>query len=55
MQKIDPNSANGGLILTGRGSTPFKSLKQLLFKHYNVMGERWETFETPPRSKDIDD
>lgn len=55
MQKVDPNSENGGLILTGRGSTPFKSFKQLLFKHYNVMAESWEAFETPTRSKDIDD
>lgn len=32
---------NSLMILTGRGSTPFKALRQLIFIHYKVWNETW--------------
>jgi len=46
---------NVGLILTGRGSSPYKALKQVLFKHYEVMAETWEFFVGAGRDLEIDD
>lgn len=37
------DSANFGLILTGRGSTPAKCVKQAVFKHRKLEGQ-WEEF-----------
>lgn len=36
----DTDNPNNGLILTGRGSTPFKSVKQAVFKHKSI-GPSW--------------
>ncbi len=46
---------NEGLILTGRGSTPEKALKQLMYKHFEVMHEAWEDFSGGRRGAEIDD
>lgn len=46
---------NAGLILTGRGSTPEKALKQMLYKHFEVMAEVWEFFVTRRSAEEIDD
>jgi len=40
----DAQMENYGLILTGRGTTPVKAIKQVLFKHYNVLGDDWTNF-----------
>jgi len=37
------NHPNSGLILTGRGSTPSKAVKQALFKH-NAIDASWVQF-----------
>lgn len=34
-----------GLILSGRGSTPTKAMKQLLFIHYIVLDRNWDTVQ----------
>lgn len=36
-----------GLILAGRGSTPLKAIRQLLYKHFEVLGEVWNATEAP--------
>lgn len=46
---------NFGYILAGRGSSPYKALKQALFKHYTVMAEDWEEFAGFDRRAEIDD
>src|SRR5512140_3820652 len=36
---------NKGLILTGRGSTPLKALRQVLFKHHKAADGSWYNLE----------
>ena len=35
------DSVNNGWCLTGRGSSPMKALKQVLYKHFQVFREDW--------------
>lgn len=45
---------NEGLILTGRGSSPLKALKQAWFKHILIYDQTWQDgFQ--PRGYDVDD
>lgn len=46
---------NAGLILTGRGSSCFKALKQALFKHYTIMDGDWTGFAVRKQGVEIDD
>lgn len=48
------DSENKGAILTGRGSTPLKSLRQVLYIHYVILEGSWPDVNEPLRS-DIDD
>jgi hypothetical protein len=41
MQPIDSEHDNWGYILSGRGSTPAKAVKQLFFKHTAVLDGQW--------------
>lgn len=42
----DPTHMNYGYILTGRGSEPWKALKQLLYKHYQLCNdETWSDLQ----------
>lgn len=45
---------NDGYILSGRGSTPFKALKQLAYIHYKLLEGRWDANGDQPRDQ-IDD
>ena len=55
LQQIHDDGRNKGYILTGRGSTGCKALKQVLFKHYTVMQEDWQEFAGFDRKAEIDD
>lgn len=55
MQQTKPTGENAGMCLTGRGSTPFKAVKQLLFKHFILLEENWQGFKEPARGVEIDD
>lgn len=55
LRQTAQDGPNWGYVLTGRGSTPLKALKQLFYKHFEVMGELWEQFDTTPKRADIDD
>lgn len=46
---------NSGLILSGRGSTPVKAVRQVLFKHLRVMAEDWRPYLVDRRRDIIDD
>jgi hypothetical protein len=45
---------NFGFILTGRGSTPTKAIRQVLFKHVHLASEEWSHFDLGAVA-DIDD
>jgi hypothetical protein len=45
---------NKGLILAGRGSTPMRAVKQLVYIHYKVLDGDW-TSEQPQSREVLDD
>lgn len=47
--------ANQGYILTGKGSTPLKAVKQALYIHYVVMDEDWAAYSTAGYAEELDD
>ena len=51
----DHTSGNAGLILTGRGSTAWKSVKQALWKHSVALDGQWQGFAERTNSSVIDD
>lgn len=44
MSTRDTDSLNFGFILTGRGSTPAKCLKQVLYKHRTCLAGEWGSY-----------
>jgi hypothetical protein len=55
LQTDDEADENYGFILTGRGSTPLKALKQILYKYYVICeGEFWK-FAKKPSKAELDD
>lgn len=55
MQARTSEGPNAGYILTGRGSTAFKALKQLLYKHFVCLDGSWETWAERNGDDLIDD
>lgn len=55
LQSIEETGTNAGAILTGRGSTPLKALRQALFKHYVVLREDWGSHRKSRQREVIDD
>lgn len=49
------DNRNAGYLLSGRGSTPLKALKQCAFIHGVVFEGDWAAHYTSRRSPDIDD
>lgn len=47
--------SNQGYILTGKGSTPLKAGKQVMFIHYQIMAEEWASYSTMGKSEELDD
>jgi hypothetical protein len=47
--------SNQGYILTGKGSTPLKSVKQVLYIHYHIMAEEWAEYSTGKSIEELDD
>jgi hypothetical protein len=46
---------NQGYILTGKGSTSLKAVKQALYIHYHIMGEDWAAYSTATNAEELDD
>ena len=46
---------NAGMILSGRGSTPLKALKQALYIHYQIFDGEWGAWRDTSKGEDIDD
>jgi hypothetical protein len=55
VQQTEDKGKNSGYILTARGSTPEKAVKQALYKHYEVMAGDWEDFGERSKLDEIDD
>lgn len=55
MQDSDGTTGNGGYILTGRGSTPAKALKQVLWKHRTCLDGSWAGYAERRGGAIIDD
>lgn len=49
------NHDNAGMILSGRGSTPLKALKQAMYIHYQVFDGQWGEWRNEERGEDLDD
>lgn len=54
-QAVLPTSGNAGLMLTGRGSSPFKAVKQAMFKHFMIFDEEWGGFAETRVTQELDD
>lgn len=46
---------NQGYILTGKGSTPMKAVKQVLYIHFHVMNGEWAAYSTVKEKEELDD
>lgn len=46
---------NAGMILSGRGSTPLKALKQAMYIHYQVFDGEWGEWRNEAKGEDLDD
>jgi len=55
VQIFEPDHAHYNCILTGRGSTPLKAIKQACFKHFVVFDQEWGTWLERRESSEIDD
>jgi hypothetical protein len=54
--RIDaPKHENFDLILTGRGSSPIKAVKQMLFKHFMVFDMLWAAYAERREDYEFDD
>jgi len=47
--------SNQGFILTGKGSTATKALKQALYIHFHIMSEDWASYSTAQAIEELDD
>lgn len=51
----EEHKTNKGYILVGRGSTPFKALKQAIYIHANIFGGDWSSYSKGGGHEDLDD
>jgi len=47
--------SNQGYILTGKGSTPLKAVKQAFYIHWHIMAEEWSSYSTAKAQEELDD
>lgn len=47
--------SNQGYILTGKGSTPIKAIKQAMYIHYVIMDGDWAAYSTANYAEELDD
>jgi hypothetical protein len=55
MIPVGEANPNNGFILSGRGSTPLKALKQAAWIHYQLFDGLWAAHYKADRDEDIDD
>lgn len=49
------SKTNQGYILTGKGSTPLKSVKQAIYIHVQVFNGDWSSYSTGTGREELDD
>jgi len=49
------NHPNSGYILSGRGSTPLKALKQASYIHYQIFDQEWSEHYLARAGEEMDD
>lgn len=49
------HKTNYGYILVGRGSTPLKAFKQVLYIHREIFGGDWSTYSKEGNIEELDD
>lgn len=54
-QATQPDDDNFGLLLTGRGSTPHRAVKQALYKHFMVFDLQWGGYAERRDIEELDD
>lgn len=47
--------SNQGYILTGKGSTPIKAIRQAMYTHYYIMDGEWASYSTAKAAEELDD
>jgi len=47
--------SNQGYILTGKGSTPLKAVRQAMYIHFYVMDGEWSSYSTAKAVEELDD
>lgn len=47
--------SNQGYILTGKGSTPFKAVRQAMYIHFYIMDGEWSSYSTAKAVEELDD
>jgi len=52
---VEKKHPNYGYILTGRGSTPLKAIKQAAYIHYTIFDQDWPAHYEGKRTEEIDD
>jgi len=55
IQRVGDEGDNVGAILTGRGSSPLKALRQALYKHFVALECDWGRYRQSNRREVIDD
>lgn len=50
-----PDSDNSGYILTGRGASASRALRQLAYKHHVMLDGHWSDYHNRPGARDEDD
>lgn len=50
-----PQHQHANMVLAGRGSSPFKALKQTLYKHFTCLDETWLAHVGRKGENEIDD
>jgi len=49
------DSDNGGFILTGRGGSVSRAVRQLVFKHSRILEGQWDSYHNRGRGSEGDD
>jgi len=49
------NNVNKGYILTGKGSTSLKAIKQALYIHFHIFNQDWAAYSKVAPDEELDD
>jgi hypothetical protein len=55
MYPVAESNTNWGMTNTGRGSTPLKAVRQVLYKHFVVFDQVWGAYAERTQASEYDD